>query len=84
MKPWACPDVLRTPAQPSEGDYYEAGLRKGLFGQFRLDANILRRFAGNHADDDIICGGKIELPHWRNLSDFVSYSCGVGNAFFSS
>jgi hypothetical protein len=26
--------------------------------------------------------GKIELPHWRNLSDFVSYSCGVGNAFF--
>jgi len=94
------PDVLRLPVQPSHGDYYEAGLAKGFFGQFRLDANIFRRFARDYADDDqllntgvsfpiafdkaIIYGaeGKIELPHWRNLSGFVSYSYTVGNAWF--
>jgi hypothetical protein len=93
------PDVLRLPVQPSHGDYYEAGLTQGFFGQFRLDADIFRRVARNYADDDqflntgvsfpiafdkaIIDGaeGKLEIPHWRNLSGFLSYSYTVGDFF---
>lgn len=94
------PDVLRLPVEPSHGDYYEAGMSKGLFGQLRLDANIYRRFARDYADDDqllntgvsfpisfdkaIIYGAeeKLEIPHWGNLSGFLSYSYMVGNAWF--
>jgi hypothetical protein len=91
---------LRLPVQPSEGNYYEAGLSKSFFGQFKLDANYFRRLVSNYADDDqllntavsfpiafrksIIYGaeGKIELPTWRGLSGFASYSYTVGNAWF--
>src|SRR5581483_5491098 len=94
------PSILRLPVEPSHGDYYEAGLTKNFFDQFRLDANVFRRVVNNFADDDqllstavsfpiafrkeVIYGteGKIELPHWRNLSGFVSYSYMVGNAWF--
>jgi outer membrane cobalamin receptor len=94
------PDILRLPVRPSHGDYYEAGVSKGFFGQLRLDANVFRRFARDYADDDqllntgvsfpvafdkaIIYGaeGKIEIPHWGNLSGFLSYSYMVGNAWF--
>ncbi len=31
--------------QPSEGNYYEAGLTKVFFGRFRLDANYFRRLS---------------------------------------
>ena len=94
------PDILRLPVRPSHGDYYEAGVSKGFFGQLRVDANIFRRFARDYADDDqllntgvsfpvafdkaIVYGaeGKIEIPHWGNLSGFLSYSYMVGNAWF--
>ena len=36
-------DFLRLPVKPSEGNYYEAGLSKSFFGQFKLDANYFRR-----------------------------------------
>ncbi len=94
------PSVLRLPVEPSHGDYYEAGMTKNFFDQFRLDVNVFRRAVNNFADDDqllstavsfpiafrkaIIYGteGKIELPHWGNLSGFLSYSYTVGNAWF--
>jgi hypothetical protein len=94
------PSVLRLPVEPSHGDYYEAGMTKNFFDQFRFDLNLFRRVVNNFADDDqllstavsfpiafrkgLIYGteGKIELPHWRRLSGFVSYSYTVGNAWF--
>jgi hypothetical protein len=93
-------EFLRLPVQPSEGNYYEAGLSKSFFGQFKLDANYFRRLVNNYADDDqllntaesfpiafrnsIIYGAeaKLELPNWRGLSGFASYSYQVGNAWF--
>jgi len=93
-------DFLRLPVKPSEGNYYEAGLSKSFFGQFKLDANYFRRLVDNFADDDqllntavsfpiafhksIIYGAeaKLELPTWRGLSGFASYSYEVGNAWF--
>jgi hypothetical protein len=94
------PEILRLPVEPSQGNYYEAGLTKGLFGQLRLDANYFRRHQNNYADDDqllntavsfpiafksaIIYGaeGKIEVPEWKRVSGFASYSYIVGNAWF--
>ena len=94
------PVSLQLPVEPSEGNYYEAGLTKSLFGKIRLDANCFRRLVNNYADDDqventtisfpiafrksIIYGaeGKLEVPDWRGLSGFVSYSYTVGQAWF--
>ena len=94
------PDFLRLPVQPSQGNYYEAGLSKAFSGILRLDANFYRRLVNNYADDDqisnttisfpisfqkaIIYGAeaKIEVPNWRGLSGFASYSYMVGNAWF--
>ncbi len=56
------PDVLRLPVQPSHGDYYEAGLTQGFFGQFRLDADIFRRVARNYADDDQFLNTGVSFP----------------------
>jgi outer membrane cobalamin receptor len=56
------PDVLRLPVRPSQGDYYEAGLSKGFFGQLRLDANIFRRFARDYADDDQLLNTGVSFP----------------------
>jgi hypothetical protein len=91
---------LQLPVEPSEGNYYEAGLTKGLFGKMRIDANYFRRLVNNYADDDqidnttisfpiafkkaILYGAeaKLDMPDWRGLSGFLSYSYIVGNAWF--
>lgn len=92
---------LQLPVQPSEGNYYEAGLTKVFWKKkFKLDANYFRRDLDNYADDDqinnttisfpiafqkaIIYGadGKLDLPEWKRLSGFISYTYTVGNAWF--
>ena len=91
---------LRLPVEPSEGNYYEAGLTKVFGGKVRLDANYFQRFASNSADDDQIANtaisfpisfrkstiygaeAKLDLPDWRGLSGFLSYSYMVGFGSF--
>ena len=53
---------LRLPVEPSEGNYYEAGVSKALFGKVKLDANYFRRDVGNYADDDQIDNTTISFP----------------------
>ena len=53
---------LRLPVQPSQGNYYEAGLTKVLFGTLKLDANYFRRLVNNYADDDQISNTTISFP----------------------
>lgn len=55
-------NFLRLPVQPSEGNYYEAGLTKAFFGKLRLDANYFRRLVSNYADDDQIANTTISFP----------------------
>jgi TonB dependent receptor len=56
------PNVLRLPVQPSRGNYYEAGLTKGLAGHVKVDVNYFRRNAGNFADDDQLLNTGISFP----------------------
>src|SRR5271156_6215092 len=56
------PISLQLPVEPSEGNYYEAGLSKGFFGKVRLDANYFRRLVNNYADDDQIENTTISFP----------------------
>jgi hypothetical protein len=56
------PNVLRLPVQPSRGNYYEAGLTKGLAGRVKLDAKYFRRNAGNFADDDQLLNTGVSFP----------------------
>ncbi len=56
------PDFLRLPVQPSEGNYYEAGLTKSFFGNLRLDTNYFRRLVNNFQDDDQIQNTTISFP----------------------
>lgn len=56
------PDFLRLPVQPSEGNYYEAGLTQSLFGKVRLDTNYFRRLVNNFHDDDQISNTTISFP----------------------
>ena len=53
---------LQLPVRPSVGDYYEAGLTKVLWKQFKLDANYYRRLVNNYADDDQIDNTTISYP----------------------
>jgi TonB-dependent Receptor Plug Domain len=55
-------EFLRLPVEPSEGNYYEAGLTKSFFGKFKLDANYFRRLVANYADDDQIDNTSISFP----------------------
>jgi hypothetical protein len=55
-------NFLRLPVEPSEGNYYEAGVTKVLFGKLRLDANYFRRLVNNYADDDQIANTTISFP----------------------
>jgi hypothetical protein len=55
-------DFLRLPVQPSEGNYYEAGLTKAFGGKLKLDANYFRRLVSNYADDDQIDNTTISFP----------------------
>ena len=56
------PISLQLPVEPSEGNYYEAGLSKSFFGNFKLDANYFRRLVSNYADDDQINNTTISFP----------------------
>jgi hypothetical protein len=53
---------FRLPVQPSQGNYYEAGLTKALFGRVSVDANCFRRDVDNYADDDQIDNTGISFP----------------------
>ena len=54
-------NVLRL-VEPSEGNYYEAGLSKAFFGKVKLDANYFRRLVSNYADDNQIQNTTISFP----------------------
>ena len=56
------PVSLQLPVQPSEGNYYEAGLTKVFFNKVKLDANYFRRAVNNFADDDQIDNTTISFP----------------------
>ena len=55
-------DFLRLPVEPSQGDYFEAGLSSVLAQHLRFDANWFRRVVGNYADDDQIDSTTISFP----------------------
>ena len=55
-------NFLRLPVEPSEGNYYEAGLTKVFVGKIKLDANYFRRLVDNYADDDQITNTTISFP----------------------
>ena len=44
---------LRLPAEPSVGDYVEAGLAHDLFGNAKLDISYFRRVVSNYADQPL-------------------------------
>ena len=56
------PISLQLPVNPSQGDYYEAGVTKSLFQRFRLDANYFCRRVNNFADDDQLENTTISFP----------------------
>ena len=56
------PVSLQLPVEPSEGNYYEAGLTKAFWGKLKLDANYFRRSVNNYADDDQITNTTISFP----------------------
>jgi TonB-dependent Receptor Plug Domain len=55
-------NFLRLAVRPSEGNYYEAGLTKVIYGKVKLDANYFRRLVSNYADDDQINNTTISFP----------------------
>jgi hypothetical protein len=55
-------NFLRLPVEPSEGNYYEAGLTKAFAGHLRLDVNYFRRLVNNYADDDQISNTTVSFP----------------------
>jgi hypothetical protein len=56
------PVSLQLPVEPSEGNYYEAGLTKVFFNKVSLDTNYFRRAVNNFADDDQIDNTTISFP----------------------
>lgn len=56
------PISLQLPVEPSEGNYYEAGVTKVFFNKIRLDGNYFRRAVNNFADDDQINNTTISFP----------------------
>lgn len=62
MESLAPQTFLRLPVQPSQGNYYEAGLSKAFLQRVRLDVNYFRRAVNNYADDDQIQNTTISFP----------------------
>jgi hypothetical protein len=56
------PVSVQLPVNPSQGNYYEAGLTKVFFNKISLDANYFRRAVSNFADDDQIANTTISFP----------------------
>jgi hypothetical protein len=55
-------NFLRLPVEPSQGNYYEAGLTKVFAGKIKLDANYFRRLVANYSDDSQITNTTISFP----------------------
>ena len=55
-------NFLRLPVEPSEGNYYEAGITKVFDRKIKFDANYFRRLVSNYADDDQIDNTTISFP----------------------
>lgn len=56
------PQVLREPVRPSLGNYFEAGVTKGLLEKIRVDANYYVRRFSNFADDNPLLDTSISFP----------------------
>jgi hypothetical protein len=56
------PDFLRLPVEPSQGNYYEAGVSKSFGNNLRVDVNYYLRNVNNYADDDQIENTTISFP----------------------
>ena len=56
------PVVVRAPVPPAQGNFYEAGLTKSLWGRVRLDANVFRRDFRNFSDDDVLLQTGVSFP----------------------
>jgi outer membrane cobalamin receptor len=54
--------VVRLPIRPSRGNFYEAGVSKGLFGRLRVDVTRFRRNMSNFADDDLLLNTGVSFP----------------------
>jgi outer membrane cobalamin receptor len=54
--------VVRLPLRPSNGDFYEAGVSKALFGAVRLDASYFVRRMTNFADDNLLLNTGVSFP----------------------
>lgn len=63
--------VLRLPVRPSRGNFFEAGLTKGLFGAARFDVTQFYREADNAADDDVLLNTGVSFPIAFRRSDIV-------------
>ncbi|HVB87631.1 MAG TPA: TonB-dependent receptor [Candidatus Dormibacteraeota bacterium] len=55
-------NFLRLPVEPSQGDYYEAGIEKVFNNKLKIDTNYFRRTFTNYADDDQIQDTTISFP----------------------
>ncbi len=56
------PDVARLPVPPSHGNFFEAGISKGLSKKARLDATYFTRQMDNFADDDLLLNTGVSFP----------------------
>jgi hypothetical protein len=56
------PISVQLPVEPSEGNYYEAGVTKSFYNRFRVTENYFRRLVNNYADDDQIDNTTISFP----------------------
>jgi len=56
------PDFLHLPVEPSQGNYFEAGVSKAFRNNLRLDVNYYLRNVHNCADDDQIQNTTISFP----------------------
>ena len=54
--------IVERAVEPSEGNYYEAGLTKVFYGRTKVDINYYRRLVSNYADDDQIDNTTISFP----------------------
>ena len=53
---------LNLPVEPSQGDYYEAGMSKEFLSHLSLGTNYFRRIFNNYADDSQIFNTTISFP----------------------
>jgi hypothetical protein len=55
-------EVARLPVPPSRGNFYEAGVTKGVFGRARVDVSAYRRQIQDFADDDVLLNTGVNFP----------------------